>query len=252
MKKTLIALMALAGIASAADLVAEWNGFTSLESGNYTFTISGNTTVDSNGTLNVVGTPGGSAYIDITTAGLSLENGFTLNMLVNNVGGYGQNTPFAFVGLRGETTSYLATAGITSDKTGGFCLNGSGSKIAITRPNNNSIQAVEDTSTFSAITLTFTDDEFKMYLNGELVATGTPNSGQMTTAMAQETITKIALGSWAEANSKSTLNEHVASFAIYNGAMSAAEVKAMLVPEPTTATLSLLALAGLAARRRRK
>lgn len=35
-------------------------------------------------------------------------------------------------------------------------------------------------------------------------------------------------------------------------ALTASEVKALTVPEPATATLSLLALAGLAARRRRK
>ena len=39
---------------------------------------------------------------------------------------------------------------------------------------------------------------------------------------------------------------------IYNRALTASEVKELTVPEPTTATLSLLALAGLAARRRRR
>lgn len=38
----------------------------------------------------------------------------------------------------------------------------------------------------------------------------------------------------------------------YKRALTATEVKALVVPEPTTATLSLLALAGLAARRRRR
>ena len=49
----------------------------------------------------------------------------------------------------------------------------------------------------------------------------------------------------------------VKAVAIYNSALSADEAKAvgvnmLTIPEPTTATLSLLALAGLAARRRRK
>ena len=41
------------------------------------------------------------------------------------------------------------------------------------------------------------------------------------------------------------------NLAIWNTALSAEQVKSLIVPEPTTATLSLLALAGLAARRRR-
>ena len=39
---------------------------------------------------------------------------------------------------------------------------------------------------------------------------------------------------------------------IWSKALNASDVSALIVPEPTTATLSLLALAGLAARRRRK
>lgn len=39
---------------------------------------------------------------------------------------------------------------------------------------------------------------------------------------------------------------------IWNKALTTAEVASIIIPEPTTATLSLLALAGLAARRRRK
>ena len=38
----------------------------------------------------------------------------------------------------------------------------------------------------------------------------------------------------------------------WNKALSDSEVSGLVIPEPTTATLSLLALAGLAARRRRK
>ena len=39
---------------------------------------------------------------------------------------------------------------------------------------------------------------------------------------------------------------------VWNRALGTTEVKALVVPEPATATLSLLALCGLAARRRRK
>ena len=42
------------------------------------------------------------------------------------------------------------------------------------------------------------------------------------------------------------------NFTVWNRALDANTVSSLIVPEPTTATLSLLALAGLAARRRRK
>ncbi|MBQ2813806.1 MAG: LamG domain-containing protein [Akkermansia sp.] len=51
---------------------------------------------------------------------------------------------------------------------------------------------------------------------------------------------------------KLTGNAEIDNLLVYNRAFTAAEVKALTIPEPTTATLSLLALAGLAARRRRK
>lgn len=44
----------------------------------------------------------------------------------------------------------------------------------------------------------------------------------------------------------------IGNITLWNKALSTSEVSALIVPEPTTATLSLLALAGLAARRRRK
>lgn len=251
MKKTIITLLALCGVASAADLVAKWDGFSSLTSGDYTFATSGSTTVSSDGILNVVGASGGTATVDITNAGLNFTNGFTLNMLVNSVGSYGGNGPYSLVGFRGATTEFLTIACIASDNSGKFCFSGSVNNITTTSESNASLETITGTSAYSAITLTFTSTEFKMYLNGNLVATGTPNSGKMTTAMATETITKIALGSWAGASSSSRLSENVAAFAIYDGAMTATEVAA-LVPEPTTATLSLLALCGLAARRRRR
>ncbi len=47
-------------------------------------------------------------------------------------------------------------------------------------------------------------------------------------------------------------NATIDNLAIWNKALTSKEVKSLIIPEPTTATLSLLALAGLAARRRRK
>ena len=51
---------------------------------------------------------------------------------------------------------------------------------------------------------------------------------------------------------KAVNDAKIDNMAIWNTALTADQVKALVVPEPTTATLSLLALCGLAARRRRK
>lgn len=44
----------------------------------------------------------------------------------------------------------------------------------------------------------------------------------------------------------------ISNVTLWNKTLTATEVKGLMIPEPTTATLSLPALAGLAARRRRK
>ena len=53
-------------------------------------------------------------------------------------------------------------------------------------------------------------------------------------------------------NPSAPINATIDNVTLWSRALSAKEVRAFAVPEPTTATLSLLALAGLAARRRRK
>ena len=254
MKKTLIALTALVSVAPAAELVAEWKDFSSLTSGSYTLDISGNTKVE-NGILSVVGSNPPSAKINITDAGLSINEGFTLNITLNNVSTWGGSQPHSFVGIKGANTDFLVLAGLHGDsetQNAKFAFNGSANNVNMSYPEgtNGSLSSVTGTENFYTITLTYTQSAFTMYLNGELWATGTPNSG-MTDTMAAQTITSIAFGSWAGNSGNGTLKEDIASFAIYKGAMTASEVAA-LVPEPTTATLSLLALAGLAARRRRK
>lgn len=93
-------------------------------------------------------------------------------------------------------------------------------------------------------TLTLDSTRFAAYLNGKLVASATGNFDSYA-------YTKMAFGSWAGTSGYGRLSESIHSLAIYDGAMTAAEVS-QLVPEPATAALGLLAFAGLAARRRRK
>ncbi len=87
------------------------------------------------------------------------------------------------------------------------------------------------------------------YLNGSLVGTNALSEGYNGTGGAG-----AAIGSGTKDKAQDVFSGSIAQFQILNGAKTQAEIlkAANLVPEPTTATLSLLALAGLAARRRRR
>ncbi len=84
----------------------------------------------------------------------------------------------------------------------------------------------------------------------EQLAQGYANNN---TIAAQE-ISRLTLDGWSGSSNNGKTALDLSSLAIYEGAMSATKVKALYnasIPEPATATLSLLALAGLAARRRK-
>ncbi len=74
-------------------------------------------------------------------------------------------------------------------------------------------------------------------------------SGYLTTTQTN-TINGLYIGNWAKDGVFQGGGKMDITF--YNTALTTTQMKSLLVPEPTTATLSLLALAGLAARRRRK
>lgn len=64
----------------------------------------------------------------------------------------------------------------------------------------------------------------------------------------------IVFSEWAKENGEyNTFNNRgTIGITAYSGALTTEQMSSLIVPEPTTATLSFLALAGLAARRRRK
>ena len=260
MKKTLIALMALAGIASAADLVAEWKDFSSLTSGDYSISLGNGGSKVEDGILSVSGILK-DATVDLSAAELTIKDGFTVSITLSSVTHIGGNRPDNVFALKTE-------AGTNGDANHAFALSyrndwpakplffaysgGTGNVKEVT-DNGNIDQAgyslpglMEDTPI--TLTVTVESTTAKLYVDGELAYTGLISSN----SVLEQEITTLALGSWAGTSGNGRQSETVYNLAIYNGAMSAAEVKAMLVPEPTTATLSLLALAGLAARRRRK
>lgn len=111
-----------------------------------------------------------------------------------------------------------------------------------------------DTLDWTTITLVGTTSKsnsntlsLELYANG--VSQITLNVPKATNWVSDKNIT-FQFGYFGNANNSSTFD--VDNVLIYNKALSAVEINAITVPEPATATLSLLALAGLATRRRRK
>ena len=95
-----------------------------------------------------------------------------------------------------------------------------------------------------------TDNILTLYVNGEV--TGTWSGNAWTAGEGQSlALAGIQIGAVLGGGRKID-NVEIDNIGIWNRAMTSDEVAALIVPEPTTATLSLLALAGLAARRRRK
>lgn len=102
-----------------------------------------------------------------------------------------------------------------------------------------------------ASTLTLVSDmtnskTLSVYVDGELVG-----SHSNWSASTDQALMGIQVGS-AFGGGRVFPEAEISNITLWNRALSLSEVKALLVPEPTTATLSLLALAGLVARRRRK
>lgn len=86
------------------------------------------------------------------------------------------------------------------------------------------------------------------YINGNLIGTSTTENA--TNITGSNVINNMQFGYYG--NSTMSASTNFDNILIYSKALTADEVKALVIPEPATATLSLLALAGLAARRRRK
>jgi hypothetical protein len=100
-----------------------------------------------------------------------------------------------------------------------------------------------DSSKDNLLTLSF-------YVNGNLVGI---SSTEKAKNFVDETANKLAFGLYQNKNVQDGgAVTAIDNILVYNRALTANEIKNLAIPEPTTATLSLLALAGLAARRRRK
>ena len=261
MRKSIIALMALASVASAESIgytdmteeqksgvILAWDfseGSASpvVGSVNNEFTLNESATAAH---LTGSGNPWTDSLTNSFASGdftLSLDvNSFTANnwqalVSLYSVGGHGDNKCLQ-VGV--NTSGQLAVFNEVAGQTGFASIDTAGNIMTGL------------TSGFSgAATLTLVSDmtntkTLYVYVDGKLVG-----SHSNWTATTNQALMGLQIGA-SFGGDRAFPEAEISNITLWNKALSSTEVKGLLVPEPTTATLSLLALAGLAARRRRK
>lgn len=274
MKKTFITLLALAGVAGAASVDCTNYAQLGLNEnlvGAYNFTTSSTTL----GNLGVSGftVSDGVAVLDGTTkpSGTNLGIGsatdkswtltFDLVTLANNNDWdnvlvlYSADGGDSSVGNQGY--KYSMTLGLdnqnefrVSSSNGGEATFNGGAAVTLYSGVYDSDKSGENVNYASGQTITLvqngTAKTLTLYVNGE-------QKSQVTDWQAAS-IWGVRFGSgfdtgWGD---RDPLNAgSIDNVAFWSTALSSAQVKSLIVPEPATATLSLLALAGLCARRRR-
>ena len=265
MKKTIIALMALAGVAAADTLTydqykeaglltglqAAWD-FDSATADVLTFTVNNSFSVANGvGSVGNSNTPWANNSTDIATAFNTDEFTFSFDLLSYNSYTW-KNAVSLYSG--GNKNQMLA---VTSDDNGILIYDyGFGGKANVSE-SVASLGALPADGSGMNITLTFKGKTLTTYLNGESVSTYTLTGDALKKGL---TGFQFNCGFEGVRPAQYPGTQTLDNLAIWNKALTADQVSMIAsgvipqtpaVPEPATATLSLLALAGLAARRRR-
>lgn len=237
MKKTLIALMAMSGVSFASDYTTEalWTAdFGAQYTGGYT------TTLTSPGTF-------WDAEKLATDGGAQTKADGRIHMADGNYGNW--NTDFEFtmtLTLTGSSFTAGHISELKASSTGDWLCLGVTANGNLTLTGNEISAATSTGSVALGAEYSFTLTKIGTVLTltaGDTSVSATLNSTDAYTG----TINNITLGGNTGGNNRvPVLVESIAMSSVTLVPESPA------VPEPTTATLSLLALAGLAARRRRK
>lgn len=245
MRKTIIALMALAGVASATDTpTAVWS-LENVPLGGYT-----EYTQDKNGvTLSGLNMTGNAGYTAMITMNWTATSNAPVFWLATTEGAaYANSTAtFGYKALINHAALFSTTGSNSA------CTN----EYVVTNDNRANVpdyiggaigNSAMDTSLASASLTYFLTSESGTARLYELLNDGSVTLIATQTGMKTGTLGTLAVGHWSgqDAHQSGTM-----SIQLYDSVLSSTQMQA-LVPEPATASLSLLALAGLAARRRRK
>ena len=264
MKKTLIALMAMASFTFGADLVTELklDGNFSDTQNNLTF---GGT--ESLGWSTSSPISGSNGYVSVSDNHAVWHGNFvtapsTTNFAITLFINASELPVSTQTGDKQSWTTQWIIGGSTSPTNGLKIGLGHDGQIKTGLHNIGGVGVSSGSSTIETnqwyqVGLSVTDalesskSVWTLYINGEVVATKTDDNRTIS-------FSNVALFEGADSTGNGRYTGYVDDIQFYNvsslddakSIMSAQAAR--LVPEPTTATLSLLALAGLAARRRRK
>ena len=254
MKKTLITLLALAGLAAAADTTLSDAIYTSTEGASITTSTTGVNVITGDFALTMtLNADALKAIMGNTTSGTTRPTYFyvdTTNDTYITLANALKNT--GFVGMsKGNLDSYALDGEESENRRP---LNGSGSSPATNNfadaDAGNNLKSKLATLTSAAITFSHDDGT-----SSSLYVTMTFFDGTISKLYGTNTALKWSSGI-GTIESININDDYVEDTYLFRGTVAKDNAFALnaaaLVPEPTTATLSLLALAGLAARRRRK
>lgn len=268
MKKTLIALMALAGMACGDTAVTYW----SFENGTNSAGAKVYTSGEATGTVSTVetGLTTGEILSDDSTAELGKALDFVDGSFVQYSNAdlgttllYGNNvtlsyTIMAYVMFDGVSGEQFFFGTGSNDKKRGIALGIQDGKVDFLAKTvahktfNYTLTA--DTWYHLAFAYDHTTNKVALFVNG--VSEGTVELGaSMAGAGSEASDAYVTIGAASNNNQQDNFAGQVAHLQVVTGAALGADAikqYAASIPEPTTATLSLLALAGLAVRRRRK
>ena len=241
MKKTLITLLALTGVAMGANTTWEWETLTLTTPANGTFTptgtAAGNTVINwSQDTRNLTSW---KISFDLSVKQFSSTHAPDGDSTLNNIFGtmVGANNS----GAAGYVLSLTNNGGLvlTDGKAGDYLISSDAGVITL---GNGTEFGTSTTVTLSFINYVTEDSNdsvggiFTLTVGGGEVGSHVVTQNDTDTIFGKNGNTKL----WTNGQ-----NQYFTNIAMAKGGN-------IVVPEPTTATLSLLALAGLAARRRRK
>ena len=263
MKKTLIALMALvSGTSLAEDAALLWdltytgtnyaitdaNGeaYTTLSYANAT-----STTVK-DGVCTTKGSGDRLLLSDSNTHGLTLGGDYSFVIQGGAVTNPSYWTTLFGLGNINGTPNGYAQIKISDSNSGNLGIYGEGS---IFSDISSTTQTPVGKMGTYILTMQANDDDTAskatLYYNGATVCSATITDTAGKTAWRDKDLAYFTIGGRLR-DTGSLTQMAITNVQLYNGVLSDSQIASLSVPEPTTATLSLLALCGLAARRRRR